>query len=205
MRSRGLASVSQLSGTEDDVMDILLLSLIVAALLIISAMAVVGFQRGKRTGVAKNGSMKLAILGSRGIPALYGGFETFAEELSVRLVQRGIEVTVYCEAGAEEKDDDFRGVHLVHIPAPRFGPLTTILFDLHCLWHARKAFDFVYMLGCGTSLFVLWSWKEGYMKGRCYYFSKLNLAACHSSGTDATGRIYKRGPDSRSLFCCYAD
>lgn len=97
--------------------------------------------------------MRLAILGSRGIPALYGGFETFAEELSVRLVQRGIEVTVYCEAGDRMEDDVYRGVNLVYIPASRVGPLTTIIFDLRCLWHARKAFDVVYMLGYGASIF----------------------------------------------------
>ncbi|MGH9821316.1 MAG: DUF1972 domain-containing protein, partial [Pyrinomonadaceae bacterium] len=42
--------------------------------------------------------MRLAILGTRGIPANYGGFETFAEELSKRLVGRGHEVTVYCRS-----------------------------------------------------------------------------------------------------------
>jgi hypothetical protein len=40
--------------------------------------------------------MRIALLGTRGIPANYGGFETFAEELSVRLVERGHHVTVYC-------------------------------------------------------------------------------------------------------------
>lgn len=97
--------------------------------------------------------MKLAILGSRGIPAKYGGFETFAEELSVRLVKLGVEVTVYCEAGEGEQPAMYRGVHLVYLPAPGLGPLTTIIFDLLCLWHARKAFDAVYMLGYGTSIF----------------------------------------------------
>ena len=42
--------------------------------------------------------MRIALLGTRGIPASYGGFETFAEELSIRLVERGHEVTVYCRA-----------------------------------------------------------------------------------------------------------
>ena len=41
---------------------------------------------------------RLAILGTRGIPANYGGFETFAEELAPRLVARGHDVTVYCRA-----------------------------------------------------------------------------------------------------------
>ncbi|HQK76204.1 MAG TPA: DUF1972 domain-containing protein, partial [Candidatus Hydrogenedentes bacterium] len=40
--------------------------------------------------------MRIAILGTRGIPANYGGFETFAQELSVRLAERGHEVCVYC-------------------------------------------------------------------------------------------------------------
>ena len=39
---------------------------------------------------------RIAILGTRGIPARYGGFETFAEELSTRLAARGHRVTVYC-------------------------------------------------------------------------------------------------------------
>lgn len=107
--------------------------------------------------------MKLAILGSRGIPAKYGGFETFAEELAVRLVKRGIEVTVYCEAGEGVEEDTYQGVRLVHIRTPRLGPLTTIIFDLLCLWHARKAFDVVYMLGYATSIFCfiprLWGCK----------------------------------------------
>ncbi|GFO59664.1 hypothetical protein GMST_19890 [Geomonas silvestris] len=97
--------------------------------------------------------MRLAILGTRGIPAGYGGFETFAEQLSVRLVQRGVEVTVYCEAGSGEGAASYRGVSLVYVPVWRLGPLTTILFDILCLWHARKSFDVVYMLGYGTSIF----------------------------------------------------
>lgn len=105
------------------------------------------------TDCSDNHKMRLAILGSHGIPAQYGGFETFTEELSIRLVQRGMEVTVYCEAEEGELPDSYLGVHLVHIPAPRLGPLTTILFDLRCLWHARKTFDVVYMLGYGTSIF----------------------------------------------------
>ncbi|HEY1251484.1 MAG TPA: DUF1972 domain-containing protein, partial [Thermoanaerobaculia bacterium] len=39
--------------------------------------------------------MRIGILGTRGIPARYGGFETLAEELSARLAARGHEVTVY--------------------------------------------------------------------------------------------------------------
>jgi len=96
---------------------------------------------------------KLAILGSRGIPAQYGGFETFAEELSTRLAARGIDVTVFCQKQIENSLLRYKGVKLVYIPAPNYGPLTTILYDLRCLWRARKAFDVVYMLGYGAAPF----------------------------------------------------
>ncbi|HXH92958.1 MAG TPA: glycosyltransferase, partial [Thermoanaerobaculia bacterium] len=46
--------------------------------------------------------MKIAIAGTRGVPARYGGFETFAAELSARLVARGHEVAVYCRSGSGE-------------------------------------------------------------------------------------------------------
>lgn len=98
--------------------------------------------------------MRLAILGTRGIPAHYGGFETFADEIAVRLQQRGIEVTVYCEEGCNAPHmEEYNGVSLVYVPAPRFGPLTTIMFDLRCLLAVRSKHDVVYMLGYGASLF----------------------------------------------------
>jgi glycosyltransferase involved in cell wall biosynthesis len=98
--------------------------------------------------------MKLAILGSRGIPAAYGGFETFAEELSSRLVQNfGADVTVYCEENGKPAQAVYRGVKLVHLKAPQCGPLSTLAFDLECFWHARRRFDILYMLGYGSALF----------------------------------------------------
>lgn len=58
--------------------------------------------------------MRIAILGTRGIPANYGGFETFAEELSVRLAARGHEVIVYCRE--QHPFTEYRGVRLVYLP-----------------------------------------------------------------------------------------
>ncbi|MBI5971497.1 MAG: DUF1972 domain-containing protein [Deltaproteobacteria bacterium] len=97
--------------------------------------------------------MKLAILGARGIPAKYGGFETFAEELSARLVRLDVEVTVYCEGTGASSPASYRGVKLAYVPSPALGPLTTIFYDLRCLWHARRSYDAVYMLGYGASFF----------------------------------------------------
>lgn len=100
-----------------------------------------------------NAGRRVSILGIRGIPARYGGFETFAEELSVRLVQQGIEVTVYCEADHKIHPMKYKGIKLVSLPTTECGPLSTVLFDLRCLWHARKGHDVVYMLGYGAAPF----------------------------------------------------
>jgi glycosyltransferase involved in cell wall biosynthesis len=94
--------------------------------------------------------MRLAILGARGIPAHYGGFETFAEQLAVRLVERGHEVTVFCEA-AVGANGEYKGVKLRHVPTRDLGPLVTVVYDAACLWHARSSFDVIYMLGYGSS------------------------------------------------------
>lgn len=97
----------------------------------------------------------IAVLGTRGIPASYGGFETFAEALAIGLVQRGCAVTVFCEQGDQEPIGTYHGVRLVRIPAPRLGPLSTIVFDLRCLLRARRSFDIVYMLGYGAAPFCV--------------------------------------------------
>lgn len=85
--------------------------------------------------------MRIAILGTRGIPANYGGFETFAEELSVRLAARGHDVVVYCR----ERHDfrEYRGVKLVSLPTIRHKYLDTVahtfLSTLHLLAHRVDA------------------------------------------------------------------
>ncbi len=68
--------------------------------------------------------MQFAILGTRGIPARYGGFETFAEELAIRLVRRGHSMTVYCRERYAEPG--FRGVRLQYLPTLRHKYLETI-------------------------------------------------------------------------------
>ena len=81
--------------------------------------------------------MRIALLGTRGIPAHYGGFETFAEELSARLAARGHEVTVYCRARYPE--EQYRGVRLVYLPTIRHKYFDTIahtfISTLHLVTH----------------------------------------------------------------------
>jgi glycosyltransferase involved in cell wall biosynthesis len=84
--------------------------------------------------------VKFAIVGTRGIPARYGGFETFAEELSTRLAARGHHVTVYCR---QKSESPYRGVFLVCLPTIRHKYLDTIthsfLSTLHLLFHRHDA------------------------------------------------------------------
>ncbi len=68
--------------------------------------------------------MRFALLGTRGIPARYGGFETFAEELSTRLVARGHHVTVYCRERFAEPV--YRGVTLHYLPTIRHKYFDTL-------------------------------------------------------------------------------
>lgn len=94
---------------------------------------------------------RIAFLGSRGIPARYGGFETFVEEVAKRLVKHGVEVTVYCEGASGPSE--YEGVQLKYIAANAPGPLRTLWFDFRCLWQARRDHDVVYMLGYASALF----------------------------------------------------
>jgi len=85
--------------------------------------------------------MRLAILGTRGIPARYGGFETFAEELSRRLAARGHQVTVYCRQ--RHSAPTFQGVSLHYLPTIRHKYLDTVfhtfLSTLHLMFHRPQA------------------------------------------------------------------
>lgn len=83
--------------------------------------------------------MNIAVLGTRGIPANYGGFETFAEELSTRLVQRGHNVTVYGRSTyVNKKKKMYKGVRLTVLPTISHKyldtPFNTLLSSFHSLF-----------------------------------------------------------------------
>jgi len=98
---------------------------------------------------------RILILGTRGIPAAHGGFETFAEFLALYLVEHGWEVTVYCQEGEGNVlwEDEWKGVHRVHIPVHKGGALGTIIFDWKSTWHAAKQQGLVLTLGYNTAIF----------------------------------------------------
>lgn len=81
--------------------------------------------------------MRIAILGTRGIPASYGGFETFAEHLSTRLVNRGHEVTVYGRAHyISPRQLEYHGVRLKVLPTIRHKYFDTVVHAFLSAVHA---------------------------------------------------------------------
>lgn len=98
--------------------------------------------------------MKIAILGTRGIPNHYGGFEQITEQLSVGLAGRGHEVTVYNAHNHPYFHDHFKGVRVVHCYDPEYLVKTPgqFIYDLNCILHARRqAYDVVLFMGYTSS------------------------------------------------------
>lgn len=97
----------------------------------------------------------IKILGTRGVPAQHGGFETFAERLAVYLHERGWHVSVYCqqEGTGPLYEDDWQGIRRLHYPVSQSGPLGTMVFDFKCTLHALREPSLVLTLGYNTALF----------------------------------------------------
>lgn len=93
------------------------------------------------------------MVGTRGIPASYSGFETFVEELSVRLVERGRQVTVYARAHhVRYPQPYYRGVRVVRLPTIRNKYLDTIIHTtLSCLHLLPSRYDIIVMCIAGNS------------------------------------------------------
>ena len=95
------------------------------------------------------------MVGQRGVPATFGGVERAVEELGAELVLRGHEVVVYCRRGyGGFTADTYRGMHLVHLPAPRSSGVEAFvhsgLATAHLLVHAP---DIVHFHAIGPGLF----------------------------------------------------
>jgi glycosyltransferase involved in cell wall biosynthesis len=98
--------------------------------------------------------LKIAILGTRGIPNHYGGFEHVSEYVSEGLVKRGHSVTVYNSHNHPYQEDKWNGVDIEHCYDPEYliGTAGQFIYDLNCLIDARKRkFDVVMMMGYTSS------------------------------------------------------
>jgi len=94
--------------------------------------------------------MKIGILGSRGIPNQYGGFEQFAEYLSRGLIKWGAEVWVYNSSSHPFQGKTWEGVNIIHCndPEDRIGAIGQFIYDLNCIRDSRKReFDVLLQLG----------------------------------------------------------
>lgn len=91
---------------------------------------------------------KLAIIGIVGIPAHYGGFESFTEQLVQRLWDR-FDITVYCQKSAfEDHPTQIRKVHLKYLPLKANG-IQSILYDILGMLDALRYADTMLILGVG--------------------------------------------------------
>ena len=101
-------------------------------------------------------SLRIALLGSRGIPASYGGYETLMEELSTRLAKRGHRITVYCRSQYTSPEmSEYRGVELVVLPTIRTKHLDTPVHTLLSCFHAaQRSFDAALMVNGANAMFV---------------------------------------------------
>ncbi|HSU02190.1 MAG TPA: DUF1972 domain-containing protein [Nocardioides sp.] len=101
--------------------------------------------------------MRYAMLGTRGVPAHYGGFETAVEEIGKRLVDRGHEVVVYCRGAEDRSVVEHLGMELVHLPAAHRRCLETFshtaLSVSHLLTQRRTA-DAAVMFNAANAPFV---------------------------------------------------
>ncbi|MCZ4244142.1 DUF1972 domain-containing protein [Pedobacter punctiformis] len=98
--------------------------------------------------------MQIAILGTRGIPNHYGGFEQFAEYLALGLVKRGHEVIVYNSHNHPYKETTWNGVKLIHIfdPEFKFGTIGQFIYDFNCIRNLKKHnLDVILQLGYTSS------------------------------------------------------
>ncbi len=94
--------------------------------------------------------MKIAILGTRGVPNHYGGFEQFAEFFSVFLARKGHEVYVYNSHDHPYQETTFHGVNIIHChdPEHKMGTFGQFIYDFNCIMDSRKRdFDIILQLG----------------------------------------------------------
>ena len=98
--------------------------------------------------------MRFAILGTRGIPARYGGFETFAEELATRLAARGHTITVYCRE--KHPKAVYRGVRLKYLPTIRHKYFDTLAHTCFSTLHLamERGYDAVLYCNAANAVFT---------------------------------------------------
>jgi glycosyltransferase involved in cell wall biosynthesis len=99
----------------------------------------------------------ILILGTRGIPAAHGGFETFAQQLALFLAERDWHVIVYCQhevpvVTRRVRSDDWNGIERRHVSVASTGPRATLEFDWHCIRDAAAQPGVCLVLGYNSAI-----------------------------------------------------
>ena len=99
--------------------------------------------------------MKIAIIGSRGYPYVYSGYETFVKELSERLVQKNISVTVYCHSSLfKQKPKAVNNVKLKYISGIQTKSLSQLSHSFLSILHACfNKFDIIFVVNAANGPF----------------------------------------------------
>lgn len=103
--------------------------------------------------------LKIAIIGTRGIPNHYGGFEQFAEYLAKGLVEKNYDVTVYNSRCHPYQESLWNGVKIVHCKDKEdaWGTVGQFIYDFNCIHHSRsQQYDIILQLGYTSS--SVWGW-----------------------------------------------
>jgi glycosyltransferase involved in cell wall biosynthesis len=137
--------------------------------------------------------VRLAFVGTRGIPAHYGGFETAVEEISVRLAARGHEVVVYCRGPRGQ--GTYKGVATETLPAPQSRSFETLTHTLASMWDARsRDLDAIFVFNAANSPAILLR-RRGVK------------VACHTDGLEwardkwgTVGKTYYRAAEVSSVL-----
>lgn len=113
--------------------------------------------------------MRIGLLGTRGIPNRYGGFEEFAEQVCKYWADSGHEVFVYCEDNENKEAFAYKRVNQVFIKASKLSGLTQFIYDYRCTKHAlTQNLDVVYHAGYATSVFGNLIFKKA-LEGKLVY------------------------------------
>lgn len=102
-------------------------------------------------------SLHIAIIGTRGVPNYYGGFEECAQQLGRRLVKMGHRVTVYNSHQHPYEHKQYQGIQIIHKydPEKRLGTAGQFIYDLNCIIDSRRR-DFEVILNLGYTSSSIW-------------------------------------------------
>src|SRR5229473_4106732 len=97
--------------------------------------------------------LRIAMLGSRGIPHTYSGYEAFIGEVGPRLVERGHEVTVYCRRSLfRERPKTYKGVRLIYLPSIETKTVGTLTHTLVSMWDVMfRRMDVIFVVNVANA------------------------------------------------------